>query len=233
MEIATESFVDPLARALWDARERGVAVNSAEDWVDLSSDRAEAISAALYQRLISTAPSAWKMGAFDEESQLRLGLDGPLVAPVMPDRLHLGVTEVSLQIRDFVQPKLEAEVGVRIDGTGHTLVPCVEVADTRFADWVVPRFGAVADFGLQGAMVFGLDGAAFDEIEVTVRHDGVKVGSGSATWTSVLERLSLIPGAGEGTAHVATGSMTPMFPATPGIWEFDFKGLEPLILELT
>lgn len=233
METAAESFADPLARALWDARERAVVVSLAVSWSDLSPDRAEAINAALFQRLSSTLPAAWKMGAFDEESQLRLGLGGPLVAPVMPDRLHTRATRLSLRVRDFVQPKLEAEVGVRIDDTGYTLVPCVEVADSRFADWVIPRSGAVADFGLQGAMVFGLDAAPVGEIEVNVSHDGVKVVSGSATWTSVVERLSLIPGVGDGDAYVATGSMTPMLPALPGVWEFDFLGLEPLVLELT
>jgi 2-keto-4-pentenoate hydratase len=233
MESSADSFADPLAVALWDARERAVAVSSAGSWGALSPDRADDISAALYQRLSPSAPAAWKMGAFDMDSQLRLGLDGPLVAPVLPDRLHSQATTLSLRVRDFVQPKLEAEVGIRIDEAGHTLVPCVEVADCRFADWAVPRFGAVADFGLQGAMVFGLDAAPLAEVEVRVSHDGVEVGSGRATWADVVQRLSLLPDDHGRGALVATGSMTPMFPALPGVWEFDFRGLAPLVLELT
>lgn len=233
MERTADSFADPLARALWDARERGVTVSSAQTWSDLSPDRADEISSALYRRLSPNAPSAWKMGAFDMETQLRLGLGGPLVAPVLPDRLHARTTTLSLRVRDFVQPKLEAEVGIRIDEAGHRLVPCVEVADCRFSDWAIPRFGAVADFGLQGAMVFGLDAAPLAEVEVNVSHDGIEVGSGRATWSDVAQRLSLLPDVHDRTAYVATGSMTPMFPALPGVWEFDFHGLAPLILELT
>jgi 2-keto-4-pentenoate hydratase len=233
MESPADYFTDPLAVALWDARERSAAVSVAESWGHLSPDRAEHISAALYQRLSPIAPSAWKMGAFDVETQLRLGLDGPLVAPVLPDRLHFQATTLSLRVRDFVQPKLEAEVGIRIDEAGQRLVPCVEVADCRFADWAIPRFGAVADFGLQGAMVFGLDAAPLAEVEVTVSHDGVEVGSGRATWTDVVQRLSLLPDVHGRSAFVATGSMTPMFPALVGLWEFDFRGLAPLVLELT
>lgn len=233
MERSTDSFADPLAVALWAARERRVVVTAAESWGELSAERADDVSGALYQRLSPLAPSAWKMGAFDVEAQARLGLDGPLVAPVLPDRLHTQATTVSLRVGDFVQPKLEAEVGIRIDEDGHTLVPCVEVADCRFADWAIPRFGAVADFGLQGAMVFGLDAAPLAEVEVHVRHDGVEVGSGRATWTDVVQRLSLLPDVDCRKALVATGSMTPMFPALPGVWEFDFRGLVPLVLELT
>lgn len=207
-------------------------MSTAESWGHLSADHAEAISVALYQQVSPTVPSAWKLGALDEASQSRLGLGGPLVAPVLPDRLHLRTTTLTLQLRDFVQPKLEAEVGICIDDTGYTLVPCVEVADSRFPDWAVPRLGAIADFGLQGAMVFGFPAAPQSEIEVNVSHDGAMVGSGSATWAEVVPRLSLIPRAGDDTVFVATGSMTPMFPALPGIWEFDFRGLASLILEL-
>jgi 2-keto-4-pentenoate hydratase len=233
MGTSVDSFADPLAKALWDARERGVTVSSAQAWSDLSRERADDVSTALYQRLGPIAPPAWKMGAFDEETQLRLGLAGPLVAPVLSDRMHVGASTVSLRLRDFAQPKLEAEVGIRTDDGRPTLVPCVEVADCRFADWALPPFAAVADFGLQGAMVFGRGTAPVDEIHVDVSHDGVPVGSGRATWSDAVRRLSVLPDVHGETVYVATGAMTPMFPALPGVWEFDFRGLATLVLGFT
>jgi hypothetical protein len=150
----------------------------------------------------------------------------------LADRLHVQETQLSLHVSDFVQPKLEAEVGIRIDSAGHMFVPCVEVADCRFHDWAIPRYGAVADFGLQGAMLFGLGVAPLDEVRVSVRHDGVEVGSGGAEWRDIVDRLSLLPEVCADTAYVATGSMTPMFPAIPGLWEFDFRDLGLLTLDL-
>ena len=225
--------VDALATALWEARQASRPVSAALEWDALSAGRAAEIGQALYRRVTSEAPVAWKMGAFDEEARRRLGLPGALVQAVLPDRLHTDVTRLELRIDDFVQPKLEAEIGVRVDASGATwFVPCVEVADCRFEGWETPPLAALADFGLQGAMVFGFPVAAPETIHVRVGRDGEDIASASASWDQALERLSHLPETRRSDVYVATGSITPMFPVEPGDWEFEFADLGSLTLSL-
>ncbi len=140
-------------------------------WQGVDHARAAAISADLYGRCgvaeATDEVAAWKMGALDGPTRQKLGLLGPLVAPVLPGGLHTGVEEVRLSLGDLVAPKLEAEVGVLIEDGRPRLVPCVEVADCRFPGWDVPPACAVADFGLQGSMVFG---SAVDHGSEVSRH---------------------------------------------------------------
>lgn len=223
-------LADPLARELWAARRDRVPVPDNPAWSELTSDRAEAIGAELFGQLSGQRPRAWKMGAFDTPTQRRLGLDGPLVAPVLPDGLQIGAVEIALNLDEFVQPKLEAEVGIRVDPAGPRVLPCVEVADCRFSGWDVPPHGAVADFGLQGAMIFGLDAEPVTEVRVSVRHDGEDILSSACSWTDAVERLNALPPLGSGSSYVATGAFTPMLPATTGRWVFDFHELGRLTL---
>jgi 2-keto-4-pentenoate hydratase len=174
------------------------------------------------------------MGAFDEESQRRLGLDGPLVAPVLASGLHTDAAEVRLRRRDFVQPRLEAEIGVQVRGSSVTLVPCVEVADCRVPGWKLASGWAVADFGLQGAMVFGAAREPVDVVRVDVLHDGQLVDAAERSWTDAVDRLRFLSGsARDGSCVVATGAMTPLVDAAPGRWDFRFHGLQTLTLHIT
>jgi 2-keto-4-pentenoate hydratase len=216
------AFADPLAAVLWDARGRGAVVADARPWSQLSARRAAAISSELYRRQRARTPSAWKMGAFDAPTQERLVLDGALLAPVLADGLQVGVTEVRLELARFGQPKLEAEVGIRLTPQGNRLMPCVEIADCRFPDWAVPARAAVADFGLQGAMLFGRDTAPIPLVHVEVRRDGVPLQGADCTWDEAVGRLEIMPSSTRHNTYVATGAMTPLIPATRGRWEFDF-----------
>jgi 2-keto-4-pentenoate hydratase len=215
-------FIDPLAAALSDARQRRAHVSAGLPWSELTPGRAEAIGAELYGQQHSDGPSAWKMGAFDSATQERLVLDGPLVAPVLADGLHVDVTEVHLELARFAQPKLEAEVGVLMTPHGNRLMPCVEVADCRFPGWAIPAYAAVADFGLQGAMLFGNDVAPLPLVHVTVRHDDQDVQSADCAWDEAVSRLRFLPSSAA-TSYVATGAMTSLIPATVGRWDFDFQ----------
>ena len=156
--------------------------------------------------------AAWKLGALDELTRHRLGLPGPLVAPVLPGGLHTGVRELPVRLAELVDPKLEAEIGDRSTRGRPFLVPCVEIADCRFAGWAVPLGCALADFGLQGSMAFGSAVEPVDLVQVTVRHDGATVGQGSGAWAAAFDRLSLLPAPLASPVHVATGSITPMIP---------------------
>lgn len=230
------AFADPLADRLWAARAERRVLGPDDGWAAVDHPRAAAIAAELYRRAGADRPTAWKLGALDEPARARLVLDRPLVAPVLPDGLRTDAGAVTLGLARFCQPKLEAEVGLVLDGSGVPAVAaCVEIADCRFAGWLPPPRVAVADFGLQGAMVFGPDRPAPDEIGVEVRHDGRQVASGRAAVADVAARLDLVrPLLSEGTGRVlvATGAMTPLLDAVPGRWEFVFTGATTITVTL-
>jgi 2-keto-4-pentenoate hydratase len=200
----------------------------------LDATTAAEVAAHLYADGEAGDCRAWKLGALDEATQVRLGLAGPLVAPVLCDGLRLRVTEADLSRAQFVAPRLEAEIGVFLGPDGPQPVPCVEVADCRIHGWRPPPGWATADFGLQGAMIFGPPGPGAADIEVVVRRDGSEVGHGSASLGEVLARLELLPPAVHAPGlHVATGSVTPLYDAVPGKWEFQFSNLPTLLLNVS
>lgn len=215
------AFADPLAAILWNARERCTAIDDVRPWSGLSAQRAAAISSELYSCARSSAPAAWKMGPFDRSIQEQLELDGPLLAPVMMDGLQLDVTEVSIELDRFSQPKLEAELGVRLTEQGARL-PCVEIADCRFDRWSVPARAAVADFGLQGVMLFGLEVDPIPSVGVEVRREDVRIDAAECSWDEAVSRLGIMPSSTQRDTFVATGAMTQLVPAGRGRWEFDF-----------
>ncbi len=47
-----------------------------------------------------------------------------------------------------------------------------------------------------------------------------------------MERLAILPCRLGSSVHVATGSITPMFPARAGTWEFDFGGAGRIVVVL-
>jgi 2-keto-4-pentenoate hydratase len=231
------SRVDELAQRLWVAKERARPVAAEGDWLGVDHRTALEIADRLYRRCaVPSDPrevAAWKMGALDEPTQNRLGLPGPLTAPVLPDGLHTGVGALPVRLAELVDAKLEAEIGVLLEAEGARLVPCVEIADCRFAGWAVPPGCAAADFGLQGAMVFGAPVAApVEDVQVTVRHDGATVAGGSGNWTAAAAGLSLLPAPLGSAVHVATGAITAMLPAAAGRWEFDFGAAGTIVLDL-
>ena len=230
------SVVEELAERLWVARQRAQPLAVDGNWLGVDHRKALEIADLLYRRCaVPPDPrevAAWKLGALDEPTQSRLGLPGPLFAPVLPDRLHTDVTSLPVRLAELVDPKLEAEIGIRLDADGMRLAPCVEIADCRFAGWALPPGGAPADFGLQGSMVFGPVVEPDAEVQVEVRRDGETVGAGGGTWAEAAARLSLLPAALAPGALVATGSITAMFPAARGRWEFDFGPVGTLVLDL-
>lgn len=229
------AFTHPAAAELWRAREERRTVDPVSSGLGaLTPETAAEIADELYRHAFDREPSAWKLGAIDDEAQRRLGLTAPLVAPVLPDRLSLDATEVRLSRSDFVQPRLEPEIGVRIAAAAAHAVACVEIADCRVPQWQLPPAAAIADFGLQGAMVFGPAVEPPEVVRVEVRHDGRVVQTADQSWSSTIERIVLLPpGATRGPVSVATGAMSPLLDALPGRWEFDFGALSTIALVIS
>jgi 2-keto-4-pentenoate hydratase len=211
------SPVDELAERLWAARERAEPLAEDPDWLGVDHARAVEVADQLYRRCaVPPDPrdvSAWKLGALDELTRHRLGLPGPLVAPVLPGGLHTGVRELPVRLAELVDPKLEAEIGVLLHAGRPFLVPCVEIADCRFAGWAVPLGCALADSGCRA------------------RWSSAPPSSGA--WAAAFDRVSLLPAPLASPVHVATGSITPMIPATAGTWEFDFGDAGTIVLDLS
>jgi len=80
------AFADPLAERLWTARAQHRLLPPDEGWSAVDHSRAAAIATELYRRAGAGVPTAWKLGALDEPARARLGLDRPLVAPVLPEQ---------------------------------------------------------------------------------------------------------------------------------------------------
>ena len=228
----TRPVADPLADVLWHAWLDVRPLTVSDSWTGLDADRAAAIAREVYERSDAFRSGAWKLGALDQPTQQRLGLDAPLVAPVVPARLTIDGTHASVDSSTYIAPRLEPEIGIRTTNGAQQLVPCVEIADCRFPGWNTPLRSAIADFGLQGGMLFGPAFEPITHVEVTVRHDGVEVGTVRREYADAAARLALLPGAAE-NVHVATGAMSPAVEAKPGHWEFEFHQLAILTITVS
>ncbi|MHB1211643.1 MAG: hypothetical protein ACYC0W_05195, partial [Candidatus Nanopelagicales bacterium] len=204
-----------LAGILVEARAAATSVDgSVPPWSGLDSGLASHVGAAFARQIGATHSPFWKLGAVDAETQKRLGIDGPLFAPLDPDSVAWDVTTATIELSSMVDPRFEAEIGVLVDDGRLCAMPCVEVADSRFAGWTLPPWGVVADGTLQGRMLFGPTFDPLDDIHVTVVHDGHEVGRGEGSWSEAAGRLQLLPD-DRPVRMVATGALTRLFACAP------------------
>ena len=227
---------DPLAQALAAARRAVAPITDVSSWACVDARRAESVAAELYAAygvgLPSGAGEVWKIGALDAATQQRLALHGPLVAPVLTGALTVDAQDAHVDANDLIAPRLEPEVGILREGTRLFAVPCIELADCRFADWAVPPSCAVADFGMQGRMFFGRPVPPPDRVDVVVSHDGQVVARGGVGWAEIVRRLSMVP-ADCLRSYVASGSLVPPPRAATGTWVADFGAVGSLRLTIT
>ena len=214
-----------LASILVAARRSVSAVDgSVPPWSELDADLAARIGSAFGRETGATDSPFWKLGATDQATQHRLGVDGPLVAPLDPDAVLSDVESTVIERGSLIDPRFEPEIGVYVDEGAVWATPCVEIADCRFTGWSLPPWGVVADGTLQGRMLFGPPAEPPDVIGVTVRHEGHEVASGEGTWAEAVGRLDLLPSR-QSVRMVATGALTPLLPLAPGLWSFGFGPL--------
>ena len=216
--------VEELADLIDEARRQRIPLTcDGPEWQGVDRATAERVAEELYRRWGAQGSAFWKLGAVDSATQQRLGLDGPVCAPLVPDRVVVSATRVEIDSVDFLHAKFEGEVGIHVSESLAPVV-CVEIADSRFEGWKLPSYGVVADGCLQGMMLFGVVGAATDSVHIDVTHDGHVVASGDQDWSGAAARLSVLP-PDAGATYVATGAVTPLLDVTPGEWTFDFGTL--------
>ena len=221
----SDNEAERLASILVDARNCVTSVDGSDPiWRDLDADLAARVGAAFARQVGATGSPLWKLGAVDEATQRRLGVEGPLFAQLPLESVSSDVTAAAVDLCTLVAPRFEAEIGVLIEDGVLRAMPCVEVADSRFTGWSLPPWGVVADGTLQGRMLFGPATDPFADIEVTVRLDGEELGHGAGSWAEAAGRLNILP-PDQPVRMVATGSLTALYPCTPGSWSFDFGPL--------
>ena len=223
---------DHLASVLARARSTVTPVDgTTAPWPDMDAALASEVGASLCRLIGAEGSPYWKLGATDVATQTRLGVPGPLFAPLDPASVRRDVVAATLDRSTMIAPRFEPEIGVMwVDGVIFAS-PCVEIADCRFSGWRLPPWGVVADATLQGEMLFGPPVAPQDDVEVTVRLDGREIGRGCGTWREAVARLDLLPQEAS-AALVATGSLTSLFDCEPGVWNFDFGPLGALTVSV-
>jgi 2-keto-4-pentenoate hydratase len=233
------AFVDPLAQALWNARAnaRTITAPSLDDRA-LTRGRARAIASELYAELISAGARqiGWKLIATDERAQAWLGTKRALSAPVFNSSTLTDGAVISLC--DLVAPRLELEVALRF-AAHDVLLPlaCIEIIDTRFPDWRVKVPEAIADFALQGLMIFGSPCADVSVAEVQLKLNGRPLVSGSRSVADASAALAVLTArqrakAANGQFTVAAGAIVTPVPLTVGSWCADFGDLGSLAFEV-
>jgi 2-keto-4-pentenoate hydratase len=232
--MAELDFQDPLASALWSARRGGTTI-APSDGGELTLERADRVATELYGALEAGGGRqvAWKIGAGDAAAQERFGTDRPFTAPVHDD--HVVRDGATLSLANLVAPRLEAEIGLRFDGDPPTVLPCIEIIDCRFPGWRIKIAEVLADFGLQGAMVFGEPRACGPEVHAVVRRDGevLAEASGAVDAAAAIARQALGEQRLARFPLVASGSLITPVPLEPGRHEIDFGELGSLRLEVT
>ena len=225
---------DARVEALLGALRMGEALDASEEpWPSLSKSDARSIAEELYSRTGARETGCWKLGALDQAAQRRFGIDAPLVAPCLPGRLTVEARCERLRIADYIQPRFEAEVGISRRGSDLVAVPCVEIADCRFAQWDLPPHGVIVDYCLQGGMLFGPPaGSPEERISVEIRHDGRERHRSVTVWSQALSRMDLLPSTAE-PRFVATGAVSPLLEVESGTWEFVFGGIGELTLTVS
>lgn len=236
---AVARFDDPLAEALWSARLSATRVD--DGWNGLSRDRAGRVARELYSAMEQAGDRrvGWKLAVTDRRTQERLDASAPFCAPLFEGSLLASPARISLA--DFVAPLLEAEIGLVITDAGPVPVACVEVIDSRISAGSLSVAWAMADFGLQGCMLFG-DGAtpaklSAGTVAATVSVDDRQVASANGDLAAAVNAIRAVstahgPAALAAGTRVATGSLIEPVPLQEGAWSVDFGPLGRLSMEV-
>ncbi len=235
IKAADAAFRDPLANELWRARAEARPVSESAHAHRITATRGTEIAGELYRAMQSAGARqvGWKLALTSEAAQARFGVDRSFSAPVF-DATRI---ESSVLRSAFVEPLLEAEIGVAFRDGAWTALPCVEIADCRFAGWRIDIGQAIADFGLHGAMAFGEPVPEVDTVTVNVSRDGLTVASGSVSVEGAMGRARALRAelgdrfAVSRETIVATGSFIQPVPLVLGLWRLDFGSFG--VLELT
>lgn len=206
--------MSPLSRALADVLLRA---QSQCRFVDVGPAMRPASLAEGYRIQVEIAERSghrqigWKVGSTSDAAQRRRGIDSPVYGRLFEELSFASPARLSADT--LIDPHIEAEFGFRIGrdllpgaaphgresviGAVSALVPAIEIADGRIADWrACDGPMAVADNVGHGAVIVGTPIEAWvprplaDDVAI-VRIDGVEVarGTGAAVMGEPAEAL--------------------------------------------
>ncbi|HYG93820.1 MAG TPA: fumarylacetoacetate hydrolase family protein [Nocardioides sp.] len=256
---AVAAAVDRLARAQ-ESRVPCAAVRDLIGSDDL--DAAYRVQQGLVQRRLDGGVTVVgrKIGATSEAVQRQLGMDQPDFGYLLSDMDVSDHRPVSM--RTLVQPRVEAEVAFvlgrdldlpeeqltieAVRAAIETVLPALEVVDSRIEGWDIGFTDTVADNASSGLFVVGREGRKLDEVEpreatmsLTVNGEERSAGTGEACLGDPLEALRwLAVQAGRfgdplRAGHlILSGALGPFVPFAPGDRvEATISGFAPLVAE--
>jgi 2-keto-4-pentenoate hydratase len=219
-----ESALEQIAHGFLVARRTAASAGPAGEYAALrDAETGLRVAAKLRQILAAEGVgiSGLKLGALDPAAQRAMGLTGPIVAPLYEEWMLSEGAAISLG--QFIEPKVEAEIGFRLVKGTWVAVGCLEIADSRLTGWSGRGGQILADFALNGAIVCGTDLTPVAETSYELRHDGEIVAHGRAPVADAARRME---GDAErsGARFVASGALHPLADLKPGAWSLRFRG---------
>ncbi|MAP93503.1 MAG: 2-keto-4-pentenoate hydratase [Ponticaulis sp.] len=183
-----------------------------------------------------------KIGLTSQKVQAQLGVDqcdfGMLFADMSVDE------NGTVPFGKLIQPKVEAEIGfvLKSDLTEGALtlvdivnaidyaVPCLEIVDSRIADWQISIVDTIADNASSGLFVTGTEKVDISALDLrlcgmVIELDGepVSLGAGAACLGNPLNAVKWLAETMVRSGRplkagdlVLSGALGPMFPAKPG-----------------
>lgn len=193
-----------------------------------------------------------KVGLTSEAVQRQLGVDQPDFGMLLADMAVPDGAEVPAG--RLLQPKVEAEVAfvlgaslpqpevttVDVIRAVEFLLPAIEIADCRIADWDITIVDTVADNAAAGLFVLGTQPRRLSDVDLRTcgmvleqAGEPVSVGAGAACLGNPLHAVAWLAGtlaaAGDPLQAgdvVLSGALGPMVPVTPGAdYEARISGL--------
>ena len=102
-------------------------------------------------------------------------------------------TKLRLDLARLVRPKFEPEIGIRARGESCDSFRASRSPTVASLTGSCHPVAAIADFGLQGEMIFGTDTVPIKDVHVSVRRDGVEQAAAVGSWSDAVEKLALLP----------------------------------------
>lgn len=134
------------------------------------------IQSGLVERLCSDGSTivGYKLGLTSRAMQQMIGVDEPDFGAVLSSGVFTDGSDIALD--EFIQPKVEAEIGLVLDqplaGPGVTreqaaaaigaAVAAIEMVDSRITDWRINLVDTVADLASSAAIILGTERAPID-----------------------------------------------------------------------
>ena len=194
----------------------------------------------------------YKLGLTSRPMQEALGVDEPDYGPVLSTMVH--ADGAALAVDDYIQPRIEAEIGLVLDrplsGPELTVLDAaravgeafaaLELVDSRIADWRITLVDTIADLASSAAIILGsqvVSAAGLDlrTLGMVIRRDGelVDTGAGAAALGDPIAAVAWLANtlapygvSLEPGQLIMTGSLHAAFPVAAGQWiRAEFDGL--------